>query len=149
MFEPLNKNHHRENFDCGDEFINRYLKTMANQHTKKGIAKVYVYAQNDNILAYYTLNSTELDNSNALKGYPNKIPAVLIGRMGVDDTAKGQGLSKIAIAHALQMAKKASDIIGIAFIVIDAKTDELVGYYQKFGFILLADKRLIYPMSQL
>lgn len=149
MFELLNKNHYRENFDCGDVFINRYLKTMANQHAKKSIAKVYVYAQNNNILAFYTLNSTELDNSNTLKGYPNKIPAVLIGRMGVDNTTKGQGLSKIAIAHALQMIKQASEFIGIAFVVIDAKTDELVHHYQKLGFMLLADKRLVYPISQL
>lgn len=147
MFELLNQTHDRTAFDCGNEPINRYLKTMANQHATKGISRVYVYAPNSNVLGYYTLNSTELDNQ--IKGYPRKIPAVLIGRIGVDNSAKGQKISSIAIAHALQMAKQASYLIGIAFVVIDAKTDELAKYYQKLGFIPLSNYRLIYPINQI
>lgn len=150
MFEPLSQSHDKTNFDCGNEPINQYLKTMASQHAKKGIAKVYALAKNGQVLAFYTLNSTELNNENkAIKGYPAKIPAVLIGRIGVDNTAKGQKLSSIALAHALQTAKQASDLIGITFVVIDAKTDELAHYYQKLGFVPLVGNRLIYPINQI
>lgn len=35
-FEYLNAYHNKAVFDCGNDGINHYLKTMANQHHKKG-----------------------------------------------------------------------------------------------------------------
>lgn len=132
---PLATHHDRQGFDCGNDDINLYLRTMANQHNKKNIAKTHVLTNLDNpniIMGFYTLSAVELDI--AIKGYPAKIPAMMIGRLGVDNHYQGQGLSKLLLANALSKIKRLSQDAGIAFAVIDAKNDTLAHYYQKFGF---------------
>lgn len=93
MFEPLDKHHNRTAFDCGQDDINRYLQTMASQHHKKGVARLHVLADGKTIMGFYTLAniSIELD----LKDYPRSTPAIMMGRMGVDNHHQGQGRSKV------------------------------------------------------
>lgn len=135
-FERLAQHHDKKSFDCGNDEINRYLQTMASQHIKKDIAKVHVLANGVSIIGFYTLSALLIDNSdNAIKGYPRQIPAILIGRMGVDVQYQGQGLSKLLLSHALNKVKAISQDVGMAFVVIDAKSDTLASYYQQFGFI--------------
>lgn len=132
LFEKLSTHHDRANFDCGNDKINTYLHKFAKQHTKKGIAKVHILADNKTIIGFYTLSNAELTLS--IQGYPNKIPAMLIGKMGVDKHYQGQGLSKVLLSHALNKIKWLSDETGIAFVIIDAKDEGLATYYQTFGF---------------
>lgn len=136
VFERLNKSHDKESFDCNHHDINIYLKTIANQHIKKNIAQTHVLIDNNKpstIIGFYTLSAIDVELS--LKGYPNKIPAMLIGRIGVDKFYQGQGFSKILLSHALNKIKILSLDAGIAFAIIDAKDDDLANYYKRLGFI--------------
>jgi hypothetical protein len=36
------KRHDRTDFDCGEELLNQYLRTLAGQHRAKGIATTFV-----------------------------------------------------------------------------------------------------------
>lgn len=135
-FERLAKHHDRQNFDCGQDDINTYLKNFANQHTKKNIAKVHILIDENNpnqIVGFYNLSNTELVMK--ITGYPNKIPAILIGKLGVNKAFQGQGFSKVLLSHALNKIKTLSLDTGIAFVIIDVKTDELANYYKRFGFL--------------
>lgn len=135
-FERLAKHHDRQNFDCGQDDINTYLKNFANQHAKKNIAKIHILIDENNpnqIIGFYGLSNTELVMK--IKGYPNKIPAILIGKLGVDKAFQGQGFSKVLLSHALNKIKTLSLDTGIAFVIINAKTDELANYYKRFGFL--------------
>lgn len=151
MFEPLAKHHDKQAFDCGNDDINRYLKMMASQHAKKGIARTHVLADGATIKAFYTLSTGLIDNSQKLiNGYPHQIPCIIIGRIGVDSQYQGQGLSKIAIAHALQMIKQISRLAGVAFTVIDAKDEHLASYYERLGFVRInGGLKLVYPVSHI
>lgn len=136
QFELLAKHHNKQAFGCGNDEIDQYLKQMASQHMKKQLAKVYVLAKGETIIGFYSLTVITLILE--LKGYPKHIPAVLIGRIGVDTTQQEQGIGRLLLAHALKKAKQMSLIGGVAFVVIDAKSDELVSYYEKFGFLKTA-----------
>lgn len=61
MFEPLTKHHDQASFDCGNEPMNAYLKTMANQHAKKGISVTHILADNSTIKAFYTFHKLHKD----------------------------------------------------------------------------------------
>lgn len=135
MFELLNHLHNRTDFDCGNHEINHYLKTMANQHHKKGIAKVHILSNGNCIIGFYTLANLHIENNGQLKGYPKKVPAIVIGRMGVDKNYQGQGYSKQLIAHALTLVKQIAMMSGVAYVIIDAKDDPLADYYQRLGFL--------------
>ncbi len=110
QFEHLNKNHNKQAFDCGNDDINHYLKTMANQHAKNSIAKTHVLTENQrDILGFYTLVNITLDNSDlAIKGYPRQIGAILISRIGVAMAHQGKGISKLLLSHALKKIKHIS-----------------------------------------
>lgn len=150
-FEYLNAHHNKAVFDCGNDEINHYLKTMANQHHKRGVARVHILVEETNIIGFVTLTSTMIDNSNLfIKRCPKQIPAILIGRIGVDKTYQGQGFSKLLLSHALKKIKSISLDSGIMFAIIDAKNDSLANYYQQYGFILTdTPNRLIYDISKL
>lgn len=151
QFERLSATHDRQAFDCGNADINRYLHQYANQHAKKGIAKINVLADGQTIKGFYTLSNAYIDNADGqIKGYPKQIPAIIIGRIGVDKRFQGQGLSNLLLSHALKKIQQLADDTGIAFVIIDAKDENLATYYQKFGFYkTTVPLRLILPVSQL
>lgn len=134
-FELLDKHHNRKGFDCGNQAINDYFHKMANQHAKKGIARTHLLLNGQVIVGFYTLSNTIIENMDKeISSYPNKIPAILIGRIGVDLSYQGKGMSELLLSHAIGKIKKLSFETGIAFIVIEAKTYKLAEYYQGFGF---------------
>ncbi|USZ14103.1 GNAT family N-acetyltransferase [Moraxella sp. FZFQ2102] len=139
QFEHLNKHHDRQSFDCGNVQINSYLHRLAGQHHKKGISKVHVLAQGSEIIGFYTLSNLMINIKS--KHYPNTVPAILIGRIGVSLNHQGQGFSKMLLTHALQKITKLSQDTGIVFVVVDAKDEKLAEYYTKFGFV-----RTEYPL---
>ncbi|MFC0821149.1 GNAT family N-acetyltransferase [Moraxella marmotae] len=150
--QPLNKHHNKQAFDCGNDNINRHLQQMASQQCKKGITQVHIVADGEHIQAFYTLSAISLNNElGVIKSYPKQVPAVLIGRLGVSLTQQGKGLASQLIANAMQQAKAISQVAGVAFVVIDAKTEHLAKYYIDMGFIRLPNNplRLVYPISQI
>src|SRR5215467_10543336 len=83
----LTAKHRREDFDCGEESLNRYLRQYASQHQKKNIGRVYVAVEKDDrrVLGYYTLanGSVEFQSVPQAKGLPREypIPVTLLGRL--------------------------------------------------------------------
>lgn len=150
-FEYLNAHHNKSAFDCGNDDINHYLKTMASQHHKRGVARVHILADETTIIGFFTLTNTMMDNSNLLiKRCPKQIPAILIGRIGVDKTYQGQGFSKLLLSNALKKIKSMSLDSGIMFAIVDAKNDGLANYYQQYGFVPTdMPNRLIYDIGKL
>lgn len=105
------------------------------------------------VWAYYTLAANHLDISSypAKDGCPQRIAIALLGRVGVDKSIQNIGVGQKLMGHAFQMTLDASEKIGIHAIVLDAKDERLVTYYQKFGFERLMDSplHLYLPLSLL
>ena len=140
--EPFDaKKHQRKNFCSGNSQLDEYLKKRLSQGVKKGLVKAYVLTDEvGEVVGYYTLSSASVSWSDMPESVAKKlpkypIPAVLIGRMAVDEKARDQGYrvgSKLLI-HALKQALIAADTIGILCVIVDAKP-EAVGFYTRFGF---------------
>lgn len=150
----LEKHHDKEKFDCGNQALNQYLKQYANQHAKKGISTTYVLIDDESpnvILGFYCLSAYAINNSNAnLANLPkNEIASALIGRFAIDKKFAGKGLSNELFIHAFATVKKASELLGIVLIVVDAKNKALLPFYQKMGFVQLDELRLVLPVKHL
>ncbi len=134
-------NHDCKAFDCEDEALNRFLKQYAKQQGKRNLSKTYVLIDDENpkiILGFYCLSALHVTPDIVpLDGFPKQmdIPAMLIGRLAVDKTMKGKGYSKFLIAHALLNVKRVAEIAGIALVVVDAKNEQLIPFYEKLGFV--------------
>lgn len=149
MIELLGKKHNRENFDCGKEPLNNYLKTQAGQDIKRKLSACFVLSQNDaNIQGYYTLSN----NSIPLNSFPehirkklpksyNSIPTTLLGRLAIDKKYQGQGIGEILLIDALKRSYEISKEIGSFAVVVDPIDEEAERFYTKYDFIKLPDSK--------
>ncbi len=97
------------------------------------------------VLGFYTAVSSEIDSqmlphphSKGLPRYP--APAVRVGRLAVDKRHQGRGIGVALLVDALQRAERLSNEVGIYGVVVDAKDDQAVRFYQKYGFHPLSNK---------
>jgi ribosomal protein S18 acetylase RimI-like enzyme len=159
VIEPLNRTHDRTGFQCGVEALDRYLKKQAKQDVKRRISRVFVATEPDNpeaVIGYYTLSTlsielNQLPEKLARKLPKHPVPAALIGRLAVSKAAQGQGVGKMLLADAIKRTLAVSDQIAIYTMVVDAISDNAIGFYEQFGFTHLVDDspRLFLPLKSI
>ena len=149
------KTHNRTNFSCGRPELDRYIREIASQDTKRDLARVFVVLDGADVVGFYSLSGDivkkeDLPESHAKKLPHRPIPAVLLGRLAVDNTQQGQGLGLEMLVDAQDRVLRASESIGFRMITVDAK-DGVVEFYLKYGFVRFPDdsNRLFLPIATL
>lgn len=136
----LGREHDRTGFRCGEAALDEYLRVRAGQDVQRGAASVFVAVspESNEILGYYTLSaySVELvdlphDIRKKLPRY-GRIPAILLGRLAVHESARGQKLGGFMLLDALHRALNAE--IGWAVFLVQAKHEQAAAFYRHFGF---------------
>lgn len=140
--ELLNTQHDRGSFDCGEPSLNEFLHRYARQNAEKGLGRTYVAVLpgDPHIYGYYTIASGTIQFDvipEKLPRYP--IPVVHLGRLAVDQQAKGQGLGKALLADALTRAGAIALQLGIYAVEVYALNEAAKEFYLKFGFTPLLD----------
>lgn len=140
--EPLGANHDRAAFSCGEDSLDRYLKNQASQAVERNLAAVFVLTPDGKRIAgYYTLSSyaTRLDEipGEIAKKLTrmSEVPTTLIGRLARSVDFRGQGLGEILLVDALKKALQNSLNVASWAVVVDAKDENAVRFYKRFGFI--------------
>ena len=157
QFEPLDRHHDRAAFSCGVPELDRYLQRQARQDVQRHVAAVFVLLDGEEgkIAGYYTLSATVIglsdlldDLARRLPRYPD-LPAVLLGRLAVDSHYQGQRLGEVLLMDALTRALTQSQQIAALAVIVDAKNEAAVGFYQRYGFQQLVGqpRRLFFPMQ--
>ncbi|MBW4564157.1 MAG: GNAT family N-acetyltransferase [Mojavia pulchra JT2-VF2] len=149
-FVPIDKKYQRDTFDCGYSILNDYLKKYARQNHNKGIAKTFVAVPASGSLkidGYYTVSASIIEYKSLPESYQQRmpaypIPAMLIGRLAVNNSVKGQGLGGELLADALYRAVRASQEIGIYAVRVDAIDLKAKEFYLKYEFISFQDNEL-------
>jgi ribosomal protein S18 acetylase RimI-like enzyme len=143
---PLGAEHDRGLFQCGEETLDRYFKTQATQDIRRRIANCFVAveAATNQVAAYYTLAAASIpfvdlppEESKRLPRYPT-LPAVRIGRLAVDEKFQGRGLGGALLIDATRRSLQSPPAVWT--LLVDAKDDSAVPFYQKFGFQALASQ---------
>lgn len=157
IITTLEKKHDKNDFNCDIDALNQYLKIQASQDTKKNVAVTYVLTTliSKKIFGYYTLSSIgifpgDLPNElvRKLPRYP-VLPGILLGRLAVDASCQGMGIGQYILIDALKRGLQVSNQIGIVAIIVDAKNEKTVKFYEHYGFIKLPENshRLFLPTS--
>ena len=142
--EPLSKHHHKKDFDCGVKALNCYLRTMASQHSKKGISRTYILTEEDNrvtILGYVTITACEIESDTLPDSFAKKYPLIVsgakIGRLAVSKPYQKLGLGEHLMIYAMHQTIIVHKAVGLIGMIVDAKDDQTKKYYKKYGFIPL------------
>jgi ribosomal protein S18 acetylase RimI-like enzyme len=154
-FEPLGSGHDRAAFSSSNLALNDYLRRQAGQDLRKRVAAPFVMTPDGRTIAgYYTLSQYAVDIdglpeevAQKLPKYPD-VPATLIGRLAVDDRFRGQRLGEKLLMDALRRCLDTSRQVASAVVVVDAKDEDAVSFYKKYGFMELPGvaRRLLLPM---
>ncbi|MEH2131344.1 MAG: GNAT family N-acetyltransferase [Nostoc sp.] len=147
---PIDKKHQRDSFDCGYAILNDYLNKYAWQNHIKGIAKTFVAIPASGSLkidGYYTVSASVIEYESLPESYHRgmpayPIPAMLIGRLAVDNSVKGQGLGGELLADAMYRAVRVSQEIGMYTVRVDAIDFQAKEFYLKYEFIPFQDNEL-------
>jgi predicted GNAT family N-acyltransferase len=152
---PYEKKHVRTGFDCGIPALNQYLSRRASQDMRKNYAALFVAVQDntDKILGYYTLSNASVllddfsESERRILPKYRDVPAIRLGRLAVDISARGKGVGVKMLGNAF--VRCTSNISAWAVMVVDAKDSRARSFYQKYGFLSLADDELrLYAMRK-
>lgn len=154
--EPLGSQHNRAAFSCGSEELDRYFQHQASQDMRRKVAAAFVLsAGGSDVIGYYTLSATSIepvglpaDFARRMPRY-SSLPAILLGRLVVDQRYRGQRFGEALLLDALRRAFTQSSQIAAIAVVVDAIDDAAVRFYERYDFQRLADEppRLFIPMA--
>jgi len=140
VVERLTARHARDEFDCGEQSLNQFLRTLARQKAARdlGTTFVAVTAPGDpGVLGYHTL----LAGAVAGEAVPERrvaiqrvLPVVRLARLAVDRRHHGEGLGRLLLLDALRRAQSAADTVGAYAVVVDALHERASGFYRHYGF---------------
>jgi GNAT superfamily N-acetyltransferase len=160
VVEQLDKQKHdRAAFSCGVTALDAYVKDRATQDVKRKIAVTYILTRPDSssIIGYYTISTTSIETTQLSETVTRRLPryetlpAMLIGRLAVDEQYRGQGFGELLLMDALSRCFKLSLEIGAMAVVVDAKDEGAARFYERYGFRRFEDLplKLYMPMAEI
>lgn len=144
---PLNSEHEKSVFTCGNIALDNYIQKQAKQDIKRKLSTCFVLSNEDNVIkGFYTLSNAGISREVIPEEIKRKLPrayqalpVTLLGRLAVNEVNKGQGLGKLLLIDALKRSYEVSKAIGSMAVIVDPIDENAVKFYNKFGFILLPD----------
>ena len=139
VIEKLNNRHELASFDCGKQELNRFLHRHALSNQQSNSSQTYVVCRNKLVVGYYSLTVGSVSHDaatqrvkKAMPGYP--IPVIILARLAVVSTLKGQGVGSALLKDALTRSAHAADTVGVRALLVHAKDDEAKKFYEHFNF---------------
>lgn len=141
VIESLTGAHKRSEFCCSNEELNCYIKYFANQDQKRRLCSCYVLADEETceVIGFYTLTPTSIRReliehlvAPSKLGRYEFLPAVLLGRLAVDQSHEGKGLGKFLLRNAIERAY--SNELGGVGMLVEAKDQKAMEFYLKNQF---------------
>ncbi len=145
--EALQNTHDRQRFDCGNSVLNDYLRRYARQHADANISRTYVASEAQRICGYYSLAMAAIKKQQLPNKYHKRfadypVPMARLARLAVDVDYQGRGLGKLLLMDALYLCFELSRNIGMAGVIVDAKHEQAMAFYQNFEFETFPDSAL-------
>ena len=131
--------HQVDEFDCGNATLNRWLRESARTADRKGVARVYVWAEpTEQVNAYAAIAPHVIERESVPRrlgrGDPDQIPAVLVAKLALDKGLHGRGLGSQLLIGVLGVIAEAADRAGGRYVVVDAADQSAAAFYQRHGF---------------
>lgn len=142
--EPLNDQHILRYFSCGNDSLDRWLRESALRGHIQDTGRTWVIHDGDGVvLGYYTLaghvlHREALSRSQG-RSLPADVPAILLAKLAVDISLRGQGVGRDLLLDALERCVAAGDLVAARYVVVDAIDDHAASFYEKYGFKRIPD----------
>ena len=138
--EKLARHHAVDDFDCGQEALNRFLTRFAFLNQQANAAQTYLALADHRLIGFYTLVVAEISHNDApdrlSKGLAqHPIPLMLLARLAVSLDWQGKPIGSGLLKDAMLRTVQAAEIAGIRAMAAHAKDEAAQGFYAHFGFL--------------
>lgn len=136
----LTSEHDLEGFCSGEEALDSWLKERALSNMESGASRTYVISEAGahKVIGYYALCMGQILNQDVIgsmrRNMPRHIPAVILGRLAIDEKWQGQGLGKALLQDAVQRSCRASKEVSARLLIVHAISASAEAFYLHYGF---------------
>lgn len=137
--QALAATHRLDDFECGEAELDDWLQRRALVNQLGGASRTFVVADADNIVrGYYALAAGAISHGLALgkvkRNMPDPVPAIILGRLAVDQLAQDLGLGGDLLMDAVRRVVGISEQAGVRTILVHALHEQAQRFYEHFGF---------------
>ncbi len=145
---PFRREVDRSEFHCGKPELDSWIARYAGQSERNDTTRTFLALEDDDtLIGYYATTACELDLDEAASAfgvgkrrYP--VPAMLLARLAVSESAQGQGIGSLLLFDAMERLLEVSLSIGFEVVVVDAIDHDASAFYRRFGFTAFEDDDL-------
>ena len=128
-----------DDFACGVDSLDDWLKRRAYPNQVNGASRTYVVTEGKRVVGYYCLASGALELSGTptsiRRTMPDPVPVAILGRLAVDKSSQVRGLGAALLQDAVVRTAQAGGILGIRGLVVHALSIEAKAFYEHHGFV--------------
>lgn len=134
----LSEAHQVDEFDCGEDHLDTWLRERARRNQADGSSRTWVVADDERVVAFYASSTAVLLRASATRraarNQPDPLPALLLGRLAVDQKFQRRGLGAALLKHFLLKSIEVADITGVRVLLVHAKDQPAANSYLQYGF---------------
>jgi GNAT superfamily N-acetyltransferase len=153
--EKLAAHHQVRDFKCGKNSLDLFIRKYALGNQRADSSQTYVVHQDNVVMGYYSLVFSSVKQEDSPVAIQDAMPAnyqvpvMLFARFAVDKKMQGRGIGTALLKDAFLRTVAASQIGGLAAILVDAIDDKMVAFYRNYGFkeCLAGERKLMISMK--
>ena len=137
--QPLTTAHRLDEFSCGEQVLDDWLRRRAIANQARGASRTFVVADQDGrVYGYYAMAAGAVSHQMATGGVrrnmPEPIPVMVLARLAVDHRAQGIKLGGALLQDAVNRALVVSQNTGVRALLVHSLHDRAKSFYEHYGF---------------
>ena len=137
--QALSYQHLLNEFDCGENSLNEWVKRRALANQLSGASRTFVALdQRQRVYGYYALAAGavahEAATSAVRRNMPDPVPVIVLARLAVDRQAQHMKLGAALLQNAVQRALNVAQHTGVRALLVHALHDRAKQFYEHYGF---------------
>ena len=137
--QPLTTAHRPDEFSCGEQVLDDWLRRRAIANQTRGASRTFVVADQDGrVYGYYAMAAGAVSHQMATGGVrrnmPEPIPVMVLARLAVDHRAQGIKLGGALLQDAVNRALVVSQNTGVRALLVHSLHDRAKSFYEHYGF---------------
>lgn len=137
--QPLAATHLLNDFVCGEQVLDDWLKRRAMNNQLSGASRTFVVLDAENrVRGFYALAAGAVSLQQASgavrRNMPDPVPVMVLGRLAVDQRAQGIGLGAAMLQDAVNRAIAVAQNAGVRALLVHALDERARQFYMHYGF---------------
>lgn len=137
--QPFVVTHLLNDFECGENTLDEWLKRRALNNQLTGASRTFVVVDEENrVRGFYAMAagavSRQLATSMVRRNMPDPVPVMVLGRLAVDRQLQGNKLGAAMLQDAVNRAIAVSQNTGVRALLVHALHEQAKQFYEHYGF---------------